>query len=47
MTHENEKIQVELHLSPETKQELLKLLDSKILIVRSIERASNLLHLEL
>ena len=48
MAQEKEKIPVELHVSSETmKQELLQLLGtSKILIVRSIDKAGHCLHFE-
>ena len=48
MAQGNEKTQVELHFSSETKQDLLELLgSSNIIIVRSIDRAGHRLHLEL
>ena len=48
MSQETEKVQVELHFTPETKRDLLELLgSSNIIIVRSIDKAGNRLHLEL
>ena len=48
MAQEKRKIEVELHLSSETKRDLLELLgSSKMIIMRSTDRADNRLLLEL